>query len=68
MKVEKDVPMPDKIPSKYPFKNMEVGDSFYAEGMKTSQLSNASAYWAKKKGYKFEARAEQGGTRVWRTA
>lgn len=52
--------------SKYPFAQMEVGQSFFAE-QSSSPSSAASAFCKKNAGYKFVTRREKDGFRVWRT-
>lgn len=42
MKIDKDIPIPDKVRGrkpKYKFAEMEVGDSFFAEGDGSTQVS-----------------------------
>ena len=65
--IEKDIPAPHGK-SIYPFTQMEVGDSFFAEGKKFSAVYSAAASFAKKhqNGWKFKARTLEGGTRIWR--
>ena len=54
--------------SKYPFADMDVGESFYAE-IKPSALRSAATVFSKKNaGYKFAIRSENTGARVWRIA
>jgi hypothetical protein len=54
---------------KYPWKTMEVGDSFFAEDVGTSTLSAAAnGYTKRNPGVKFTCREWEGGTRVWRIA
>lgn len=66
IKIDKGVPVPEKMGNKYPFSEMEVGDSFYVDGATPNQLQNAASYWRKKAGYKFVARRENEGARIWR--
>ena len=65
MKIDKNIPLPPHK-SKYPFRSMEVGDSFFSTASRSSIGSSAS----KLKGIKFSTRTvnEDGvrGTRVWR--
>lgn len=65
-KIEKNVPLPG-VAATYPFEQMEVGDSFFAEGKTANQLQNAASHWRKRKGWKFATRTEEGGARIWRT-
>jgi hypothetical protein len=65
VEVEREVPLP-KLRHKYPYEQMEVGESFFVPGMSLQVLCNSN-YWAGKKyGRKFIARCEKGGIRVWR--
>jgi hypothetical protein len=52
----------------YPFAEMEVGDSFFVPGKKSSQLGNFCSYQRLKTGRKFTVRQVDGGCRIWRTA
>lgn len=65
--IERDVPMPDKRrhgrKSKYPWGDMEVGDSFLVIG-RDKKLPVPKHL----KPRKFEQRFIEGGVRVWRTA
>jgi len=74
-KIEKEVKIPSKFErymSKYPFGEMEVGDSFIA-GEPTKQVlarvSNAATRWAKQNanGHVFTCRTTNDGVRIWRT-
>lgn len=68
--VEKNVPMPTAGPrnaAKYPWAELEVGDSF----LMPKPLANASAQasiYGTRKNKKFACRAVEGGTRIWRVA
>ena len=67
MEVSKDVPVPpDK--RRYPYKVMEVGDSFFVDGGKLQVVCNNNYRTGKKLDRKFIARCEKEGVRVWRTA
>lgn len=66
-KIEKGVPLPktgDK--SKYPFKEMEVGDSVFISDKTPEQLGGSMGSARKATGFRFTARRENGGARVWR--
>ena len=65
-KIEKGIPVPVKIRKrKYPFREMEVGDSIMIAGMRAaSQISWAVA---RHKPKRFVTRVEEDGLRVWRT-
>ena len=71
MKIDKNVPIPKKTgvgcPSKYPFLDMEVGDSFYIEGKNEGKAARASAAsCTKRHGLRFSGRKEGSGHRIWR--
>jgi hypothetical protein len=70
--IQKDVPTPKHIGSgakpKYPFPQMEVGDSFFAPGITARGLSNATQWHANKTGKKFTCATEADGARCWRVA
>lgn len=69
--IERDVPMPfdglGKGKSIYPFMEMDVGDSAFFEGQKSSGRANSMAKkYAQRSGRKFTCRAVNGGVRIWR--
>jgi len=71
-KLDDNVPLPEaNTQSSYPFAEMQVGQSFFAPGKTTDQLSNAAGHWRKKKGMKFTIRKtvenDIAGARCWRT-
>lgn len=75
MKIDKDVPMPKaKAKLKYPFNEMNVGDSFEVpctkEESKAMQikLASSSGMYGRKYGAKFTTRQSENGIRIWRTA
>ena len=72
--LDKNVPMP-KASSKYPFEDMDVGDSFFVadgddENWKTLRKMRGASNWASKKfpDTKYSVRKVDNGVRVWRTA
>ena len=69
-KIEKDVALPKHArTSKYPFADMEIGDSFAAPNSTRQGLYTAAYNWAKAEGAgkKFIVREEGKGARIWRT-
>lgn len=66
-KIEKNVPIPAdrRKKSKYPWKEMEIGDSFFVPGKGTHEF-RAVPGAQKRYGMKFTMRAVEGGVRVWR--
>lgn len=68
-KIEKGVPLPKKLSqnARYPFAEMEVGDSFFIPNAKRLMTAGSiSQYCTKKTGKKFSSRREGNGIRVWR--
>ena len=62
-KIEKNIPAPGRR-AKYPFAEMEVGDSF--EAPESAKLRTAAYNAGKKSGRKFTCRTHDGALRVWR--
>ncbi len=65
MKIEQNIP----VPKKYPFAQMQVGDSFViAENIKRTTVSVAAIRYGKANGMKFTTRKMPDGVyRCWRT-
>jgi hypothetical protein len=67
--IDKGIPLPEHK-THYPFREMEVGDSFFTKRSRQN-ISAIARYWAKKENYTFATRdvVEKGveGVRVWRT-
>lgn len=70
--IESNIPRPRGWggKQKYPWDEMEIGDSFYVKGTTVSRLCQAALSHAKSRnnGKKFSCRSEKGGARVWRIA
>ena len=77
--IDKGVPIPAYVPGppvgsapKYPWRTMEVGDSFFVGHMDSQQVSSGAAAAGRKLSRRFVTRRliEDGiaGIRVWRTA
>ncbi len=67
MLVEKSVPLPEGK-KRYPYKEMDIGDSFFVGDGKLHVVCNANYRASKRLGMQFIARKEAQGVRVWRTA
>ena len=68
IEISKNIPVPDsKVKRQYPYKSMDVGDSFYVEGVSLQVICNGNYRYGKKLGAKFIAKKENAGVRVWRT-
>lgn len=68
IKVEKDVPIPaGDNRSKYPFAELEIGDSFTVEKSKYSSLRNLASYRKNRYGETYVVKVEGEKVRVWRT-
>ena len=65
--LDKDVPLPEAR-KRYPYREMEVGDSFFVEGGGIQNICNQNYRTGKKLGKSFIARKEEGGVRVWRVS
>jgi len=71
MEIEKGIPIFDGRPRanaqriKYPWADLEVGDSFFAE-INTNALRTNSLYHAKKLNKEFVIRKDGNGSRAWR--
>jgi len=68
--IEKGIELPDKRcmgrPDQYPWKKMEIGDSFYIPGKTGKGFSSAVYGAAKRNGIKMSIRTVAGGLRIWR--
>jgi len=64
--VDKDVPIPDKLDSirKYPFSQMEIGDSFSFDKRKERTVSTAAYFYGRRTSKKFTVRKVE--TNLWR--
>lgn len=72
IEIEKGVPIPhpySKRTPKYPWRDMEIGDSFIAHGIKSAaSLNTPRAAAQTNTGYKFLVSTTPDGVRVWRIA
>ena len=65
--LERGLDIPErKTGPKYPYDQLELGDSFYLEGGDLSKLCNANYREWRRTGKKFTARKVENGVRVWR--
>lgn len=68
IKIDRNIPVPSRN-TRYPFAEMQVGDSFFVPAKKVGTLLSASYAFRKKSDAfdrKFCARAENYGARIWR--
>ncbi len=69
-KIERNIPMPTlRVPSKYPFANMKVGDSFaIRKGQDVQLVRQAASHYSIKKNPKtrFAIYRTEEGYRCWR--
>ena len=65
--LDKDIPVPEPR-KRYPYREMEIGDSFFVPAGGIQNICNQNYRTGKKLGRSFIARKEDGGVRVWRTA
>lgn len=72
--IDKDIPLPPKKggfgqPRKYPWNEMEIGDSFVLMAKNMPCASAGASTTGKRLGFRFTVRRENGGGfRVWRIA
>lgn len=69
IEIDKGVSIPaGKRGSKYPWENMEVGDSFFVpcEGKHKRSVGTYGASRGKRDGRKYRILALEGGVRIWR--
>ena len=67
IEVSKEFPLPEvRKKNVYPYKQMDVGDSFFLENTKKQIVFNNNYRASKTLGMKFTARVEGDGVRVWR--
>jgi len=69
--IEKNIKVPPVSHSggrkaKYPFAELESGDSFLVVGEKPQLVQQAAAAYGRRHGVKFETRRCEGGVRVWK--
>lgn len=72
-KIEKAVPLPTPgvQPTKYPFAQMAVGDSFHVpirDAAPSTVQQAAYLFSARNREFKFNTRRDGSGTRIWRVA
>ncbi len=65
--IEKGIPAPSAR-GKYPFAQMEVGDSFFVPDKTTATFGGVLSHARKRTGFGFVMRSENGGLRVWRVS
>lgn len=66
-KISKDVPVPAPIRRmNYPYELLQVGESFWVEGVSMQSLCNANRRQSKRLERRFICRKEGEGVRVWR--
>ena len=66
--IEKNIPLTSKSGARpiYPWESMEIGDSFFAEGLRPITMTNARVGAERKYHTKYMTRTVDGGVRVWR--
>lgn len=69
LEITKEVPLPkERVRNVYPYKVMDIGDSFFIDNVKMQIVLNANYRAGKSLNGKFIARQEGNGIRVWRVA
>ena len=74
-KIEADIPIPVAVKKggagrkpKYPFAELQVGESFLVPGKTTDKFGATVTLARKRTGRNFTTRNVEGGVRIWRTA
>ena len=72
IKIEDGIPLPDDVnahgrPEQFPFSILEIGQSFWIEGLTSRRLSHVQYARKKYPDRSFITRTVEGGVRVWRT-
>ena len=76
IKIEKGIPLPEETRgrnSKYPWGEMEIGDSFFIKdaekySVRYRTVQQCASRYGKLRDKKFKSTSEGSGIRVWRTA
>lgn len=72
VQIEKGVPFSNTSGphpnTKYPFRAMEVDDSFVVADRTPHTMRAVARHHAERTGFTFKVRAEGNGSRIWRTA
>ena len=71
IKIDKNIPIPDRktYKGKYPFRNMEIGDSCFLPGLKSSNIGGSLGILKpKKSAVRSVVKDGVSGSRVWRIA
>jgi hypothetical protein len=67
MKIEKNIPIPEITSKRYPFDEMEVGDSFLVPPLQVPSARSLMSYTNRKdKSKSFMSRTSEDGIRIWR--
>ena len=69
--IEKNISLPngsDGTRGKYPWSQMQIGDSFLVPGKTSSTMSGCAFYQGTKRSARYACRNVDGGCRVWRVA
>lgn len=71
IQIERGIPLPTDARggvAKYPFREMQIGESCFIPGRNREGVSGALNYARLKTGFRFVSRCQAGGVRVWRAA
>lgn len=70
IKIDTGIPLPDPKTggSKYPWKDMDIGHSFFVPEQVTATFKTQITNAQKRTGFRFTSRRVEGGIRVWRIA
>lgn len=67
-KIETNVPIPTSKRNKYPWRALEIGDSFFVPDRPNTTMSGVCTAMGRVLGKRFISRPEGTGARVWRVS
>lgn len=73
IQIDKGIPIPKRNAgrprgSKYPYQDMEIGDSIFLPVTTSGSASATTNHWKKQSGFTFSQRKVEGGYRAWRVS
>ena len=67
IKIDKNIPVPPaRLSHRYPWLEMEIGDSFFTANLSHGNMGTQAARAGKRHNREFVTRKVDGGIRVWR--
>lgn len=71
IQIERGIPVPSHNKGRrglYPFRDMQVGDSFVVDQRRKASAQRAASFYGKSHGQVFTARSVPDGVRIWRVS